>query len=88
MATTAAPALLEKDEQIIHPTRTKTKSDPPLDFSFLNITSLKGKFLSDFGNILLTTVLATYLSSSWFRVPPQHLDSATLLIVLLYLAHL
>jgi len=60
MATTAAPAVLEKDEQIIHPTSTKTKSDPPLDFSFLNITSPKGKFESDCSNILLINVLAAY----------------------------
>jgi len=44
MATTAGSATSEKKVQIIHPTRTKAKSDPPLDFSFLNITSPKGKF--------------------------------------------
>jgi len=43
MATTAVPASSQKNVQIIHPTRTKAKSDAPLDFSFLNITSPKGK---------------------------------------------
>jgi len=52
MATTAVSTSSEKNVQIIHPTRTKAKSDPPLDFSFLNITSPKGKLHGSVDNCL------------------------------------
>jgi len=44
MATTAAPVLSQKNAKTNCPTRTKIKSDPPLDFSFFNISSPEGKF--------------------------------------------
>ena len=48
MATTSARSTLQKPAQTIHPT-TKTKSEPPLDFSFFSITLPKGKFgMGDF----------------------------------------
>jgi len=44
MATTTAADSSQKKTQTVRRATTKTKSDPPLDFSFLNITSIKGKY--------------------------------------------
>jgi len=60
MATIADSASVQKSVQIIHPTRTKTKSDPLLDFSFLNISSPKGKFQM---KVVTDCIVCIYLSS-------------------------